>query len=135
MRMAADQLSATFAALADPRRRDILAHLMSGEASESELAEPLNLSLPAISWHLKVLERAGLIERSREAQRILCRIQGDALQHAAEWLENYRMAWERKLGGLHGYSRELKVKELKAKRLKAKEFKTKELKGKESGQT
>ena len=108
--MPGDQLSATFAALADPRRREILAHLMSGEASESELAEPLNLSLPAISWHLNVLERAGLITRSREAQWRPCRIQGDPLKHAVEWIEHYRMAWERKLEGLHGYIHELRVK-------------------------
>lgn len=109
--MASDQLSSTFAALADPRRRDILAHLMSGEASGSELAEPLKLSLPAISWHLEMLERAGLITRSREGQWKLCRIQGDALKQAVEWIEHYRMAWEGKLGGLHGYIHELRVKE------------------------
>ena len=109
--MHGDELSATFAALADPRRREILAHLMSGEASESELAEPLELSLPAISWHLKVLERAGLITRSREAQWRPCRIHADPLNLAVEWLENYRMAWERKLEGLHGYIHELRVKE------------------------
>ena len=109
--MRGDELSATFAALADPKRREILAHLMSGEASESELAEPLKLSLPAISWHLKVLGRAGLITRSSEAQWRPCRIQGEPLKHAVEWLENYRMAWERKLEGLHEYIHELRVKD------------------------
>lgn len=109
--MHGDELSATFGALADGRRRDILAHLMSGEASVTELAEPLKISLPTISRHLKVLERAGLITRSREAQWRPCRIQGDPLKQAVEWLENYRMAWERKLGGLHGYIHELRVKE------------------------
>lgn len=126
MRMPADPLSSTFAALADPRRRDILAHLMSGEATESELAEPLNLSLPAISWHLNMLERAGLITRSREERWKPCRIQADPLRHAVEWLENYRMAWERKLEGPHGYFHGLKAKELEARRLKAKELKDKD---------
>ena len=111
--MTGDPLSSTFAALADPRRRDILAHLMSGEASESELAEPLKLSLSAICWHLGILERAGLIARSRERQWKLCRIQADALKQAVEWIEHYRMAWEGKLGGLHGYFHDLRVKERK----------------------
>lgn len=109
----ADQLSATFAALADPTRRAILAHLMSGEASVTELAEPFDISMPAISKHLKVLERAGLITRSREAQWRPCRIEGAPLKSAAEWMENYRMAWEQRLDRLHDYLRELQAKEKK----------------------
>jgi len=107
----ADQLSATFAALADPTRRAILAHLMSGEASVNDLAEPFDISLPAISKHLKVLERAGLIKRSREAQSRPCRIQGTPLKGAAEWIENYRMAWERRLDRLHDYLHDMQAKE------------------------
>lgn len=110
-----DQLSATFAALADPTRRAILAHLMSGEASVTELAEPFDISMPAISKHLKVLERAGLITRSREAQWRPCRIEGARLKSAAEWMENYRMAWEQQLDRLHDYLRELQAKEKKDK--------------------
>lgn len=109
--MHGDELSATFAALADARRRDILAHLMSGEATVTELAEPLKISLPTICRHLNVLERAGLITRGRDAQWRPCRIQGDPLKHAVEWIEHYRMAWERKLEGLHGYIHELRAKE------------------------
>lgn len=107
------QLSATFAALADPTRRAILAHLMSGEASVTELAEPFDISMPAISKHLKVLERAGLITRSREAQWRPCRIQAAPLKSAAEWMEHYRMAWEQQLDRLHDYLRELQAREKK----------------------
>jgi DNA-binding transcriptional ArsR family regulator len=106
-----DQLSVTFAALADPTRRAILAHLMSGEASVSELAEPFAISMPAVSKHLKVLERAGLITRSREAQWRRSRIQGAPLKSAADWIENYRMAWEQRLDRLHDYLRDLQAKE------------------------
>jgi len=106
----ADHLSATFAALADPTRRAILAHLMSGEASVNELAEPFNISLPAISKHLKVLERAGLIKRSHEAQSRPCRIQGAPLKSAADWIENYRMAWEQRLDRLHDYLHDMQAK-------------------------
>ena len=109
--MSADQLSATFAALADPTRRAILAHLMSGEASVNELAEPFEISLPAVSKHLKVLERAGLITRSREKQWRPCRIHAAPLKGAADWIENYRMAWERRLDRLHGYLHDLQAKE------------------------
>lgn len=108
--MYSDVLSSTFAALADPTRRAILAHLMSGEASVAELAEPFEMSLPAISRHLKVLEHAGLIVRTRAAQRRPCCIQPARLREVAEWVENYRMAWERKLDGLHDYFRELQAK-------------------------
>jgi len=112
--MGADQLSSTFAALADPTRRALLAHLMSGEASVSELAEPFDISMPAISKHLKVLERAGLITRDREAQWRPSRIQGAPLRDAADWIDNYRMAWERRLDRLHDYLHEVKSKDLKA---------------------
>ena len=114
--MPTDHLSATFAALADPTRRDLLAHLMSGEASVTELAEPFDISMPAISKHLKVLERAGLIARSREAQSRPCRIQGAPLRDVANWVDNYRMAWERHLDHLHDYLHEVKSQEPKAKR-------------------
>ena len=109
--MATDPLTATFAALADPTRRAILAHLMSGEASVSELAEPFEISMPAISKHLKVLERAGLITRSREAQWRPCRIHAAPLKGAADWIENYRMAWEQRLDRLHDYLRDLQAKD------------------------
>jgi DNA-binding transcriptional ArsR family regulator len=89
-----ERLDATFAALADPTRRAILARLVIGEASVNELAEPFEMSQPAISKHLKVLERAGLISRSRDAQRRPCRIEGEALAEATGWLERYRKVWE-----------------------------------------
>lgn len=88
------RLNATFAALADPTRRAILARLASGDASVTELAQPFAMSQPAISKHLKVLERAGLISRSRDAQRRPCRIEGKALEEASDWLERYRTIWE-----------------------------------------
>jgi DNA-binding transcriptional ArsR family regulator len=88
------RLDATFAALADPTRRAILARLVSGEASVTELAEPFAMSQPAISKHLKVLERAGLISRGRDAQRRPCRIEAKPLAEANGWLENYRRIWE-----------------------------------------
>ena len=92
--MDTERLSTTFAALADPTRRAILAHLASGEASVSELAAPFAMSLPAVSKHLKVLERAGLITRGRAAQRRPCRIEAAPLKDAADWLEEYRRFWE-----------------------------------------
>jgi DNA-binding transcriptional ArsR family regulator len=92
--MTTAQLDATFAALADPTRRSILARLVEGEATVTELAEPLPISLPAVSKHLKVLERAGLIERGRDAQRRPCRLQAARLQEALGWLEGYRSFWE-----------------------------------------
>src|SRR5499426_714229 len=91
---APEHLDATFAALADPTRRAILARLASGEASVNELAEPFAMSQPAISKHLKVLERAGLISRSRDAQRRPCRLEAGPLAEATEWLERYRQYWE-----------------------------------------
>ena len=90
----ADQLSTTFAALADPTRRAILARLASGECSVTELAEPFEMSMPAVSKHLRVLERAGLIARGREAQWRPCRIEAAPLKQVAEWTEQYRKIWE-----------------------------------------
>jgi DNA-binding transcriptional ArsR family regulator len=92
--MRADRLNDTFAALADPTRRAILARLMAGEASVTELAEPFAMSLPAVSKHLKVLERAGLITRGREAQWRPCRLEADPLKEVADWVEGYRRFWE-----------------------------------------
>jgi DNA-binding transcriptional ArsR family regulator len=104
-------LSATFAALADPTRRAILARLALGESSVGELAEPFEMSLPAISKHLKVLERAGLIARGREAQWRPCRLKAAPLKHAADWLEEYRRFWERSFDRLEDYLRGLQEKE------------------------
>jgi DNA-binding transcriptional ArsR family regulator len=101
--MPTDQLSVTFAALADPTRRAILAQLTQGEASVSELAQPFAMSLPAISKHLKVLERAGLITRSREAQWRPCRLEADPLKDAAGWIDQYRQFWEERLDRLDDY--------------------------------
>jgi DNA-binding transcriptional ArsR family regulator len=105
-----DRLSATFAALADPTRRAILARLASGEASVTELAEPFAMSLPAISKHLKVLERAGLIARGREAQWRPCKLSAGPLKDVSEWVENYRRFWEQSLDRLEEYLRELQAK-------------------------
>jgi DNA-binding transcriptional ArsR family regulator len=112
-KMPSDQLTSTFAALADPTRRAILAHLMSGEASVTELAEPFEMSMPAISRHLKVLETAGLISRGRAAQWRPCRIQAAPLKQVADWVEEYRMAWEQRLDRLHDYLAEVQAKEKK----------------------
>ena len=106
-----ERLDATFAALADPTRRAILARLTSGEASVMELAEPFAVSQPAISKHLKVLERAGLISRGRDAQRRPCRIEAKPLAEADKWLERYRQIWERNLRRLDALLDELKTKE------------------------
>ena len=108
-----DQLSVTLAALADPTRRAILARLRSGEASVSELAEPFAVSLPAITKHLKVLERAGLITRTREAQWRPCQLDAKPLRDIAEYLEPYRRFWEAKLDRMEGYLRQLQAKEKK----------------------
>jgi len=105
-----DRLSATFAALADPTRRAILARLALGETSVTELAEPFDMSLPAVSKHLKVLERAGLIARGREAQWRPCRIEPRALKDVDDWLERYRRFWEQSLDRLDDYLRELQTK-------------------------
>ena len=112
--MPTDRLSTTFAALADPTRRAILARLASGEASVSELAEPFDISLPAVSRHLKVLEGAGLIARSREAQWRPCRIEPQALKGVDEWLEEYRRLWEQRLDRLEDYLRTLQAGEAKS---------------------
>jgi DNA-binding transcriptional ArsR family regulator len=109
----ADQLSATFGALADPTRRAILARLSSGEASVTQLAQPFEMSMPAISKHLKVLERAGLIARGREAQWRPCRLEAAPLKEAADWVEEYRRFWEQSFDRLDDYLRELKKKEKK----------------------
>jgi DNA-binding transcriptional ArsR family regulator len=109
--MTPDPLSATFAALSDPTRRAILARLALGETSVSELAEPFEISLPAVSRHLKVLERAGLIARGREAQWRPCRIEPQALKSIDEWLEEYRRLWEQRLDRLEDYLRELQAKQ------------------------
>jgi len=111
--MQVDHLSNTFAALADPTRRAILARLSSGEASVTELAEPFEMSMPAISKHLKVLERAGLIARGREAQWRPCRLEAGPLKDVASWIENYRQFWELSLSRLEEYLRELQRKEEK----------------------
>ena len=106
-----DHLSSTFAALADPTRRAILARLASGECAVTELAEPFEMSLPAVSKHLRVLERAGLIARGREAQWRPCRIEAGPLKQVAEWTEQYRKIWETKFDNLELYLQELKAKE------------------------
>ena len=108
-----DRLSVTLAALADPTRRAILARLRSGEASVSELAEPFAVSLPAITKHLKVLERAGLITRTREAQWRPCQLDAKPLRDIAEYLEPYRRFWEARLDRMEGYLRQLQAKEKK----------------------
>jgi DNA-binding transcriptional ArsR family regulator len=106
--MTQDSLSTTFAALADPTRRAILAHLALNEASVTELAEPFRMSMPAVSKHLKVLERAGLISRGREAQWRPCRLQAAPLKDVAGWLEDYRRFWEESFDRLDEYLRTLK---------------------------
>lgn len=105
--MQADHLSSTFAALADPTRRAILARLALGETSVTELAEPFDMSLPAVSKHLKVLERAGLIARSREAQWRPCKLEAARLREVADWVERYRRFWEESFDRLEGYLKEL----------------------------
>jgi DNA-binding transcriptional ArsR family regulator len=109
--MAIDLLDRTFAALADPTRRAILTRLATGQASVTELAEPFEMSLPAVSKHLKVLERAGLISRSREAQWRPCRLEPAPLKDVADWVEEYRDLWEARLGRLDDYLREIQGKE------------------------
>jgi DNA-binding transcriptional ArsR family regulator len=111
--MSPDRLSITFSALADPTRRAILARLISGEASVTELAGPFEMSLPAVSKHLKVLEHAGLITRSREAQWRPCRLEAGPLKDAADWLEHYRRFWEQSFDRLVDYLGELQTKEEK----------------------
>lgn len=112
--MVADQLSLTFSALADPTRRAILARLTAGETSVTALAEPHDMSLPAISKHLRVLERSGLITRSRAAQVRPCRLQAAPMKAAVDWLEHYRQHWEGRLDRLEIYLKELQSKKTKA---------------------
>jgi DNA-binding transcriptional ArsR family regulator len=107
----ASSLDATFAALADPTRRAIVARLAQGEATVLELAAPFQISLPAISKHLKVLEHAGLITRGREAQRRPCRLRPEALQEVSAWTEHTRRAWEERFDRLNDYLRELQEQE------------------------
>jgi DNA-binding transcriptional ArsR family regulator len=111
--MPTDRLSATFAALADPTRRAILARLASRECSVTELAEPFEMSMPAVSKHLRVLERAGLIARRREAQWRPCRLEARPLKGVADWAERYRHIWEQRLDRLDAYLQELQAKEKK----------------------
>jgi DNA-binding transcriptional ArsR family regulator len=105
--MAVDQLSATFAALADPTRRAILARLAQGETSVTELAQPFQMSLPAVSKHLKVLERAGLIRRGRTAQWRPCRLEAEPLKQTAAWIEQYRRFWAESFDRLDDHLREI----------------------------
>ncbi len=106
-----DRLSTTLAAIADPTRRAILSRLASGEATVTELAEPFDMTMPAISKHLKVLEKAGLIERGREAQWRPCRLRPEPLKQAADWIERYRQFWEERLDRLDEYLKELQARE------------------------
>jgi DNA-binding transcriptional ArsR family regulator len=123
-------LDATFAALADPTRRAILARLARGETTVQDLAEPFAMSLPAISRHLKVLEHAGLIARSREAQWRPCRIEPRALKDVDDWLDRYRRFFDESFDRLDDYLKTLQAKEPKAKDQKAKDLKAKDLKAK-----
>ena len=109
--MQTDRLSATFSALADPTRRAILARLALGETSVTELAKPFDISGPAISKHLKVLERAGLIARSREAQWRPCRLEPTALKGVDDWLDRYRKLWEERFDRLDEYLKTLQAKD------------------------
>jgi DNA-binding transcriptional ArsR family regulator len=111
MEMQTERLDATFAALADPTRRAIVARLAKGEASVMELAEPFDMSQPAISKHLKVLERAGLISRGRDAQRRPCRLEAAPLREVTDWLERYRELWDARFDRLENFLEELKDKE------------------------
>jgi DNA-binding transcriptional ArsR family regulator len=112
--MELDALSSTFSALADPTRRAILARLALGECTVNELAAPFEMSLPAVSKHLRVLERAGLIAQRRDAQRRPCRIEAMPLKHVADWAEHYRTLWERRLDRLEDYLDELQSNQTKA---------------------
>ncbi len=113
--MNADQLSTTFAALADPTRRAILSRLITGEVSVTELAEPFAMSLPAVSKHLKVLEQAGLITRGHNAQWRPCRLKATPLKDVADWVQHYRRFWEESFDRLGNYLVELQKKESKSK--------------------
>src|SRR6195952_4842414 len=121
-----DQISSTFAALADPTRRAILARLALGETSVSELATPFKMSMPAVSKHLKVLEHAGLITRSRDAQMRPCKIETTALKEADDWLEEYRRLWEQRLESLEDYLKAIQAKDPHSEEKKSKATKAKE---------
>jgi DNA-binding transcriptional ArsR family regulator len=108
--MAADTLSLTLTAIADPTRRAILGRLATGEATVTELCEPFAMSMPAISKHLKVLERAGLIERGRDQQRRPCRLRAEALHEAADWIERYRSLWNERLDRLEAHLNQMQGK-------------------------
>src|SRR5581483_939355 len=116
--MPADPLTLTFSALADPTRRAILARVSKGQASVNELAAPFDMSLPGVSKHLKVLERAGLISRGREAQWRPCRLQPTPLRDVAEWVEQYRQFWEESFDRLEEYLHGIQTKEKKHARRK-----------------
>lgn len=116
--MAADQLSSTFAALADPTRRAILARLATREMSVKDLAKPFKMTMPAVSKHLKVLERAKLIERGREAQWRPCRLRAKPLRDVADWVEQYRKFWDERLDRLEAYLQELQAEDKKRVRRK-----------------
>ena len=111
--MPTDPLSSTFSALADPTRRAILARLLAGECSVGELAQPFEMSMPAVSKHLRVLERAGLIAQRRDAQWRRCRIRAAPLQEVSDWTERYRQIWEERLDRLDDYVQQLQAKEKK----------------------
>ena len=112
--LAPDRLSSTFQALADPTRRAILARLSEGEASVTQLAEPFSMSMPAISKHLKVLERANLISRGKEAQWRPCKLEAAPLQQASDWVEQYRAMWEARFDRLDAYLQEVQANGKKA---------------------
>ena len=114
MSPAADTLSLTFAALSDPTRRAMLARLVQGEASVNELAAPFRMSLPAVSKHIKVLEKAGLLIKTRQAQQRPCKIDGEQLKQAVDWIEQYRQLWEGRLDRLDAYLQELHASEFAA---------------------
>jgi len=116
--MSADRLNSTFAALADPTRRSILARLAAGESSVTDLAQPFDMSLPAVSKHLKVLERAGLIARGRDAQWRPCRLAAAPLKEVADWVEHYRRFWDESFERLDDYLNEVQSKEKKRGRKK-----------------
>jgi DNA-binding transcriptional ArsR family regulator len=120
-RLTPDRLSRTFAALADPTRRAILARLTSGQSSVTELARPHAMSLPAISKHLRVLERSGLIERSRSAQWRPCRLKAEPMKEAVDWLEHYRRHWEESFDRLEAYLKELQSAKPKRRKIRTKQ--------------
>jgi DNA-binding transcriptional ArsR family regulator len=114
--MSADSLSATFSALADPTRRAILARLAAGESSVTDIARPFKISLPAVTKHLKVLERCGLIARGRDAQWRPCRLQAAPMKEAVDWLQHYRRHWEESLDRLDAYLNQLQAEKKHAHR-------------------